>query len=40
MEKTWMPTVAGILNIIAGVFALLGGVGIALAGGFLMAFRD
>ena len=40
MEKTWMPTVAGILDIIAGVFALLGGVGVALASGFLMAFRD
>jgi len=37
MEKTWMPTVAGILDIIAGVFGLFGGIGVAIASGFLSA---
>ena len=31
MEKTWKPTVAGILNIIAGVFSLLGVIGVISA---------
>jgi len=28
MEKTYKPTVAGILNIVAGVFSLLGSIGV------------
>ena len=30
MEKTWKPTVAGILNIIAGVLSLLGAIGVII----------
>ena len=30
MERTWKPTVAGILNIVAGVLGLLAGIGLAL----------
>ena len=33
--KTWMPTLAGIFNTITGVFALIGGLGLTLAGGIL-----
>ncbi len=36
MDRTWMPTVAGILNIISGVFSLIAGLGIALASGILL----
>jgi hypothetical protein len=32
MEKTWMPTVAGILDIIAGSFGLAGGIILFLLG--------
>ena len=35
MGKTWMPTVAGILNTITGVFSLIGGLGLALTSGML-----
>jgi hypothetical protein len=31
MEKTWKPTVAGILNIVAGVFGLFGVFGVIIA---------
>ncbi len=30
MEKTWKPTTAGILNIIAGVLSLLGAIGVII----------
>ena len=30
MQKTWKPTVAGILNIIAGVLSLLGALGVII----------
>jgi hypothetical protein len=30
MERTWKPTVAGILNIVAGVIGVLLGVGVAV----------
>ena len=30
MEKTWKPTAAGILNIIAGVLSLLGAIGVII----------
>ena len=30
MEKTWKPTVAGILNIISGVLSLLGAIGVIM----------
>ena len=30
VQKTWKPTVAGILNIISGVFNLLGAIGIII----------
>jgi len=29
MARTWMPTTAGILNIISGVFVLIGGIAVA-----------
>ena len=32
MERTWMPTVAGILNIIAGTFGLIGGLVLIVLG--------
>ncbi len=35
--KTWMPTVAGILNIITGAFRLLGFIGVIIAIIFLNA---
>ena len=46
MQKTWKPTTAGILNIVAGVLGLLAGIGIAvffqmlrsLAGAFIPGF--
>ena len=30
VQKTWKPTVAGILNIIAGVLSLLGAIGVII----------
>jgi len=33
MEKTWKPTTAGILSIIAGALVMLGGIIVAVAGG-------
>ncbi len=30
MKKTWKPTVAGILNIVAGVLSLLGAIGVII----------
>jgi len=30
MKKTWMPTAAGILDIIAGAFALIGTFGLII----------
>ena len=32
MQKTWKPTVAGILDVIAGVFALVGGLVLVVLG--------
>ena len=32
MDRSWMPTAAGILNIIAGVLALLGALALAFIG--------
>ena len=32
MERTWMPTVAGILNIITGAFGLTGGLALIALG--------
>jgi len=32
MKRTWKPTVAGILNVIAGVFGLLGGLVLVVLG--------
>ena len=37
MEKTWKPTTAGILSIIAGVPATIGGIVIAVVGGSVVA---
>ena len=31
MERTWMPTVAGIVDVVSGVFALLGVLGLITA---------
>jgi len=33
MEKTWKPTTAGILSIIAGALQVIGGIVLAVAGG-------
>ena len=30
VQKTWKPTVAGILNIVAGAFSLLGAIGVII----------
>ncbi len=41
MEKTWMPTVAGILNIVSGAFGLVGGlllIGLGILGGTSIGF--
>jgi hypothetical protein len=38
MEKTWKPTVGGILTIIAGVFQLITGLLIAVIGGITFLF--
>ena len=42
MERTWKPTVAGILDVIAGIFALMGGLVLVVLGsagtGFLSYF--
>jgi hypothetical protein len=38
MEKTWKPTVAGILTIIAGAFQIIPGIVIAAIGGFTGIF--
>jgi hypothetical protein len=35
VKKTWKPTTAGILSIIAGAFGLFGGIGIGSLGGYL-----
>ena len=32
MDRSWMPTAAGILNLIAGVFALLGALALIFVG--------
>jgi len=43
MEKTWMPTVAGILDIIAGSLGLIVACGIAIIGslmGIVPDFRE
>ena len=33
MEKTWKPTTAGILSIIAGILGAVGGIVVAVVGG-------
>jgi hypothetical protein len=38
MEKTWKPTVAGILTIISGAFQIIPGIVIATIGGFAGIF--
>jgi hypothetical protein len=40
MEKTWKPTTAGILSIIAGVFGLLGAIVIGVVGGTLAGLEE
>jgi len=37
MDKTWMPLVAGILDIVAGALTIIGGIIYLLIGGFLYA---
>jgi hypothetical protein len=38
MERTWKPTTAGILDIVAGVLQLIIGIGVAVLGGVGGAF--
>jgi hypothetical protein len=38
MEKTWKPTVAGILSIIDGIFGLVLGLALLLVGGILQTY--
>ena len=38
MERTWKPTTAGILNIVAGVLQVIFGIAIAVLGGIGGAF--
>jgi hypothetical protein len=38
MEKTWKPTTAGILSIVAGSFAVIGGLVAGLIGGLIGGF--
>jgi hypothetical protein len=38
IKKTWMPTVAGILSIVAGAIELLGGIAIGGVAAFLTTF--
>ena len=40
MDRSWMPTVAGILNIIAGVLALLGTLALIFFGAVLLAVPE
>ena len=40
MEKTWKPTTAGILSIIAGVFGLIGAIVIGVVGGTLAGLEE
>ncbi len=40
MDRTWMPTVAGIVNIICGCFALIGFLALALFGLMFQSFPD
>ena len=40
MDKTWMATVAGILNIIAGVLALLGALALIFVGAVTMTVPE
>ena len=37
MEKTWMPMVAGILDIVAGALTLIGGIIYFIVGGLFFA---
>ena len=37
MERTWMPKAAGVLNLVAGVFFLIGGIALAGLPGTPMA---
>ena len=40
MDRSWMPTAAGILNIIAGVLALLGALALIFAGTVMMTVPE
>ncbi len=40
MEKTWKPTTAGILSIIAGVFGLIGALVVGVIGGTIAGLED
>ncbi len=40
MDRSWMPTAAGILNIIAGVFALLGALALIFVGTVTMTVPE
>ncbi len=40
MDRSWMPTAAGILNIIAGVLALLGALALIFTGAVLMVVPE
>lgn len=37
MERTWKPTVAGVLDIIAGAYGLIGGTILLVLGGVIVA---
>ncbi len=38
MERTWKPTTAGILSIVAGVIGLIAGIVVSVVGGMLATF--
>jgi len=40
MEKTWKPTTAGILSIVAGALVMLGGIIVAVVGGTITGLGD
>ena len=40
MQKTWKPTAAGVLNVIAGVFGFVGGLVLIIFGSASGAFLD
>lgn len=40
MKKTWMPTAAGILDIVCGAFALIGSFGCVVGGGIVSLVQE